>query len=121
MTREIKFRALLNGEWYYSDSHESAEKLGAQISDSVGGTFWNKFYPGMETLGQYIGQKDKNGKEIYEGDVVLEKGVDGVQEVQYDNESAMFSLSNYSGMPWHALSEIEITGNIHQKKQLKTE
>ena len=67
---------------------------------------------------QYIGLKDKNGKEIYEGDVIETGGVRGgiVGKVVYIEEG--FSIKcelGYEDFYWDTL---EVIGNIYENPEL---
>lgn len=125
MNREIKFRA-----W-----HKNLKKMFkiGQITLEKG--IWNfepndRDFIGMSipyqpsfVLMQYTGLHDKNGKEIYEGDIlkVYYKGMSGVGYVEYDNDYCEYKIiintdKDYFSL-WKSI-DLEKIGNIYDNPEL---
>lgn len=126
MTKEIKFRA-----WDTSDKEKGPYMLGPyDLTDSI---FNHKELRTLKLM-QYTGLKDKNGVEIYEGDIL--KSESEYLEVEYCVQNSSFILSTrrlfsnhkvndvrYSfgenlGNGYYSRKDLEIIGNIHQNPEL---
>ena len=73
-----------------------------------------------DTIGQYTGLKDKNGKEIYEGDIFKAGYFGGTDVVTWDVENARYIGRSPKGCISYVGREpaVEIIGNIHDNPEL---
>lgn len=67
---------------------------------------------------QFTGLKDKNGKEIYEGDLLKRPGFLSIFEVKWQEESAAFLRQSMNWIYQSIDSGLEIIGNIHENPEL---
>lgn len=67
-------------------------------------------------LMQYTGLKDKNGKEIYEGDIMPVNG--GKYVVVYSEDYARYCLQMPSGRMFIPSKNSEVIGNIYENPEL---
>ncbi|GAB6045099.1 YopX family protein [Caminibacter profundus] len=73
-----------------------------------------------ESIGQYTGLKDKNGKEIYEDDIV-EIDTGAIGKVVFDEECAYFCIIAKTGIFLFEdipLEVIKVIGNIYENPEL---
>lgn len=78
-----------------------------------------------ETVGQYTGMKDKNGKRIFEGDIIDfsdRSYSDGYGVVRYDAEGTEFEFvydDHYEGLGrCYYPEDVEVIGNIYDNPNL---
>lgn len=142
MTRELKFRAwdkktnkmypIDSLVWDLSDNIEEVWLSGVELEYIDPETS-----PGFRTmdevfLEQYTGIKDRNGKEIYEGDIVrvarsygygfLPKGAIAI--IDFDEKELCYKLRCQGEFRLTAKKELEVIGNIHEKdcwKEIRNE
>lgn len=125
--RTIKFRAkrIDNGKWLYGDL----------MHDNIGGSYIypietenlykeNAVIP--DTVSQFTGLKDKKGKEIYEGDIIIEQikrsGQDGerlvicFEDFEWEGKNSNGSTTSLSLLTTYHI--FEVIGNIHDNPEL---
>ena len=120
--REILFRGKRtdNGEWVQGDLVHSQYKIGDTCVGQYGNTV-GIHQVDHETVGQYTCLTDKNGKKIFEGDIVWDEYQEAYAEIRYDEDTAMFLIlfdSWCTDFDHYASIDIEVVGNIHDNPEL---
>lgn len=136
-TREILFRGKRkdNREWVegylFDDGMVDSKRmfigslvitehkgLGKDVWD-IGHAFYEVLH---ETVGQYAGLTDKNGKKIFEGDVVNEydmpEEISNTGIVQWSEMFMGWNISQTRSMYCHKFMSYEVIGNIYDNPEL---
>lgn len=138
--REILFRGkdIKRNEWVYGGYYKHLKRTPSPIGDKIkeadwqsliiksGFSDWNmpkplEFFEVYEdTVGQYTGLKDKNGKKIYEGDIyrISSKDIFYLVE-QYENKiiGKQIKRNDYISL-YYSKENIEIVGNKYDNPEL---
>lgn len=124
--RQIKFRGkcMCSDEWVYGDLiHKRHDRDALMIQDENG--LGSDVVP--ESVGQFTGLHDKNGKEVYEGDVLSK---DGYMWGVYFEVGAFFISKNGKHDPYdygverlnpYTVSGCTVLTNIHDNPELLNE
>lgn len=119
--REIKFRQWMNGHFHYWGIGISTDGVKCSfVGPCSGGTIRADRTPQE----QFTGLTDRNGAEIYEGDIVGDHV--GIGAVKYSGKHGAFRVCYWDGLAkWfydYCLNgereSVEIIGNIHQNPEL---
>ena len=115
--REILFRGKRkdNGKWVYGCSTQSANNFCISINTEDGCMF---AYVKPETVGQYTGLTDKNGKRIFEGDIVKYINSSPCKIDYIDSQFVMMWKKFYRNFERVYDDEIEVIGNIYDNPEL---
>ena len=124
--RVIKFRGqkLSNGDWVYGSLVSSKDIEPAIYFQSGNGSVktMDYVYVNQEIIGQFTSLYDKNGKEIYEGDILKVQGTDDKIEVCFVRSVFAFlwngNLDDEAPINAPTQEWAEVIGNIHDNSKL---
>ncbi len=137
--REITFRGkrVDNGEWVYGDLLQNIDVVKIREREKDINRIAKRYVCNPETVGQFTGLTDKNGKMIFEGDIISAIALDTGEEqravvgfgrfidVNNDDEYIGFYIEFYGHITTIAQLEMEeiegcfeVIGNIHDNPEI---
>ena len=123
--REILFRGKRADNYNDVEGFFAVYKCRAYIIEMTNGLAvnWHDVIP--ETVGQYTGLKDKNGKRIFEADLVMFRSYTEPCEIAWDQEEARWFMKFsdcYIYFDDRCIpKDFEVIGNIHDNPELIAE
>ena len=124
----IKFRGKSKKtvEWLYGDLIRNVEGAFAIVPpyEISMNNYYRNYVVDKETIGQYTGLKDKNGREIYEGDILCYRDAKFQTHIVYHNGGFYFSHfggTTFTAIGDHEINKYTIVGNIYDNKELLTQ
>lgn len=127
--REILFRGKTNkGEWVEGSYYKQTEFYGSTVNYHIIISSKDELEDNMidfnvvnpKTVGQFTGMLDKNGKKIFEGDIL--NGESGLHRVYYDRVYCRFEWARLKGNYKISFADYadgyEIVGNIYDNPEL---
>ena len=107
--RELKFRAWIEKEKYMALQGEpDLETLSSFMYH----------YSDCKNLMQYTGLKDKNGKEIYEGDILGFEVIRNFKEITVYHFAVTWDFENAGWIQFSPKNKIVVIGNIYENPEL---
>lgn len=117
-TREIKFRVfdLRKGRYIPDDvyclfNRTSFDAFGQMLLDWEDYREGEYFYDASQLLEQFTGLTDKNGKEIFEGDILLPQ-YNNIKSFEIKFDKGRYNCADY------AIANCKVIGNIHDNPKL---
>lgn len=114
-----------NGEWiegYYCAFNGVIHCIYTGYAETDCGEFYPDCYEVIpETVGQYTELPDKNGRPIFEGNIIRDTETSDVGEIYFDTDTARFVIefekmiidfSDYNN------GDVEVIGNIYDNPEL---